>query len=171
MLFRSLPNRKFDSFLPFVPTTEEVAIFISTLTDLKVKAMVSLMYSAGLRIGEVCHLKCSDIDRKKMRIHISKGKNRSDRYAKLSPKILPLLEEYWRSYGKPNLYLFPKQNRNSYDKPIDTFFLLRHIHAHEERLGWQHRLTCHSFRHAFGSHLYEKGIDLLTLKTDGRAHV
>lgn len=44
------------------------------------------------------------------------------------------------------------------------FFLSRHIHAHEDRLGWERRLTCHSFRHAFGTHLYENGTDLLTIK-------
>lgn len=65
------------------------------------------MYSAGLRIGEVCNLKYKD---------------------------------------------------------IDTFFLSRHIYAHEKCLGWEHRLTCHSFRHAFGTHLYENGTDLLTIK-------
>lgn len=157
-----LPTRKFDTFLPFVPSKLEVATFISTLPDLKQKAMVSLMYSAGLRIGEVCRLKCSDIDRNNMRIHISSGKNRSDRFAKLSPKVLPLLEAYWLACGKPINYLFPKQS--GADQPIDTFYLSRHIHTHEERLGWEPRLTCHSFRHAFGTHLYENGADLLTIK-------
>ena len=160
-----LPSRKFDEYLPFVPTKQEVATFINTIPDLKVKAMVSLLYSAGLRIGEVCRLKCSDIDRKNMRIHISRSKNRSARYAKLSPKILPLLEEYWHSCGKPRSFLFPKQRKSRADEPIDTFFLSRHIHEHEEYLGWERRFTCHSFRHAFGTHLYENGADLLTIKT------
>lgn len=160
-----LPSRKFDDFLPFVPTKQELATFIHTIPDLKVKAMVSLLYSAGLRIGEVCRLKCSDIDRKHMRILISKGKNRSARYAKLSPKVLLLLETYWRSYGKPKTFLFPKQRASRSDEPIDTFFLSRHIHDHEARLGWDRRFTCHSFRHAFGTHLYEDGADLLTIKT------
>lgn len=160
-----LPSRKFDSFLPFVPTQKEVATFLSTLPDPKTKAMVALMYSAGLRVGEVCRLKCSDIDRENMRLHISLGKNRSARYAKLSPKVLPLLEDYWRSCGKPKTYLFPKQRKSGADKPIDTFFLSRNIHAHEDRLGWEQHLTCHSFRHAFGTHLYETGTDLLTIKT------
>jgi site-specific recombinase XerD len=158
-----LPTRKFDTYLPFVPSKLEVATFISSLPDLKQKTMVTLMYSAGLRISEVCQLKCSDIDRLNMRIHISKSKNRSDRFANLSPKVLPLLEKYWRTCGKPKNYLFPKQSGR--DKPIDTFFLSRHIHAHEERLGWERRLTCHSFRHAYGTHLYEDGTDLLTIKT------
>ena len=154
--------RKFDSYLPFVPSQEEVQIFISTLTDLKQKAMVSLMYSAGLRIGKVCHLKYKDVSREKMRIHITHGKNRSDRYAILSSQALDILTQYWLAYGKPKNWLFPKQG--GADKPIDTFYLSRHIHAHETRLGWDRRLTCHSFRHAFGTHLYENGTDLLTIK-------
>jgi integrase len=155
--------RKFDDYLPYVPSKEEVRTFISTLTDLKQKTMVCILYSAGLRIGEVCNLKCEDIDRKNMRIHITRGKNRTDRYAILSSKTLKLLEKYWYSCGKPQNYLFPKQSGK--DEPIDTFYLSRHIHAHEDRLGWKRRITCHSFRHGFGTHLYEKGTDLLTIKT------
>ena len=158
-----LPIRKFDTYLPLVPTKEEVATFISSIPDLKEKAMVSLLYSAGLRIGEVCHLKYKDIDRKSMRIHISHGKNRSDRYAILSSQALHILTEYWFAYDKPMDWLFPKQFKES-DKPIDTFFLSRRIMTHEDRLGWEHRITCHSFRHAFGTHLYENGTDLLTIK-------
>ena len=157
-----LPMRRFDEFLPFVPSQEETWLFISTIPDLKQKAMTALMYSSGLRIGEVCSLRYEDIQRKNMRIHIAHGKNRSDRYAILSKTALDILTQYWFSCGRPMGYLFPKQNGQ--DRPIDTFFLSRHIHAHEDRLGWPRRLTCHSFRHAFGTHLYENGVDLLTIK-------
>ena len=157
-----LPMRRFDEFLPFVPSQEETWLFISTIPDLKQKAMTALMYSSGLRIGEVCSLRYEDIQRKNMRIHITHGKNRSDRYAILSKTALDILTQYWFSCGRPMGYLFPKQNGQ--DRPIDTFFLSRHIHAHEDRLGWPRRLTCHSFRHAFGTHLYENGVDLLTIK-------
>lgn len=109
------------------------------MPDLKQKAMVALMYSSGLRIGELCHLRYEDIQRKSMHIHIRHGKNRSDRYAILS-----------------------KQSDSS--RPIDTFYLSRHIHDVEQSLGWEKRITCHSLRHAFGTHLYEDGIDLLTIK-------
>lgn len=159
-----VPMRKFDSYLPFVPTKEEVFTFISTIPDLKVKAMVVLLYSAGLRVGEVCHLKYQDIERKNMRIHISHGKNRTDRFAILSPNALEILSDYWRAYNKPMDWLFPKQHKQS-NKPIDTFFLSRHISNHEKRLGWEPRFTCHSFRHAFGTHLYESGTDLLVIKS------
>ena len=158
-----LPLRKFDEYLPFVPSKEETWQFISTMPDLKPQTMVALMYSSGLRIGEVCSLRYEDIQRKNMRIHISHGKNRHDRYAVLSKFALDLLTRYWMENGKPMGYLFPKQRGD--DRPIDTFFLSRHIHAHEDRLGWERRLTCHSFRHAFGTHLYENGTDLLTIKT------
>ena len=157
-----LPLRKFDTYIPFVPTKEEVWAFISTMPDLKQKTMVTIMYSSGLRIGEVCHLRYEHILRKQMRIYIPHSKNRSSRYAILSKKALDLLTDYWFAYGKPTGFLFPKQFDSS--KPIDTFFLSRHIHAHEDLLGWERRITCHSFRHAFGTHLYESGTDLMTIK-------
>ena len=94
-----VPTRKFDVYLPFVPTQDEAEKFISTLPDLKQQAMVSLMYSSGLRIGEVCHLRYEDVSRKLMRIHITHGKNRSDRYAVLSPRALDILTKYWYEFG------------------------------------------------------------------------
>lgn len=158
-----LPLRKFDTYLPYVPSKQETWHFISSMPDLKQRTMLTVMYSSGLRIGEVCSLRYEDVDRKRLRLHISHGKNRNDRYAILSKAALDLLTRYWFACGRPMGYLFPKQNGQ--DLPIDTFFLSRHIHAHEDRLGWPHRLTCHSFRHAFGSHMYEDGVDLLTIKT------
>jgi len=157
-----LPMRKFDSYLPYIPSQEETWQFISTIPDLKQKTMVAVMYSSGLRIGEVCNLRYEDISRSKMSIHIPHSKNRSDRYAELSDRALRLLTQYWREYGKPMGYLFPQKHNP--DKPIDTFYLSRHIHEHEDRLGWPRRLTCHTFRHAYGTHLYENGADLLMIK-------
>ena len=157
-----LPMRRFDEYLPFVPSKEETWQFISSMPDLKPKTMVTLMYSSGLRIGEVCRLRYEDVDRKHMRLHITHSKNRNDRYAILSKAALDLLTQYWFECGRPMGYLFPKQRGE--DRPIDTFYLSRHIHAHEDMLGWERRLTCHSFRHAFGTHLYENGTDLLTIK-------
>ena len=157
-----LPMRRFDTYLPYVPSQDEVWRFISTMPDLKQKTMTAVMYSSGLRIGEVYHLRYEDIDRKNLRIHIRHSKARQDRYAILSHTALELLTRYWFEYGRPMGWLFPKQS--GIDKPIDTFFLSRHIHAHEQRLGWPQRFTCHTFQHAFGTHLYENGTDLLTIK-------
>jgi site-specific recombinase XerD len=157
-----LPMRRFDEYLPYVPSQQETWHFISTMPGLKQKAMVALMYSSGLRIGEVCSLRYEDVSRSRMRVFVRHGKNRQSRYAILSKAALDILTLYWCSCGRPQGYLFPKQSGK--DEPIDTFFLSRHIHAHERRLGWPERITCHSFRHAFGTHLYENGTDLLTIK-------
>ena len=96
-----LPLRKFDTYMPFVPSKEEIWQFISTIPDLKVQTMVTLMYSSGLRIGEVCSLRYENIQRKNMRIHIPCCKNRQDRYAILSSHALDLLTRYWMECGKP----------------------------------------------------------------------
>ena len=157
-----LPMRKFDTYLPYVPTTEEVQLFINTLPTLKQKTMVALMYSAGLRVGEVCNLKYADIKRSAMRIHIAQAKNRSDRYAILSQKSLDMLTEYWYAYGKPTDWLFPAKQDPS--KPCKTGVFGYQVLQHRKKLGLNSKLNCHSFRHAFGTHLYEAGTDLLTIK-------
>ena len=114
-----LPMRKFDTYLPFVPTKEETKIFISTMTDMKPKAMVALMYSSGLRIGEVCNLRYEDIQRKNMRIHITHGKSRSDRYAILSKQALDILT----ATGLPveDLLATFFQNREILQNPLIPF--------------------------------------------------
>ena len=157
-----LPMRKFDVYLPYVPTIEEVQRFISTLPTLKQKAMVALMYSSGLRVGEVCNLKYSDIKRSSMRIHVAQAKNRSDRYAILSQKSLDILTDYWYAYGKPTEWLFPAKQDSS--RPCKTAILANQVLQHRKKLGLDPKLNCHSFRHAFGTHLYEAGTDLLTIK-------
>lgn len=75
-----LPKRKFDEYMPFIPSHMDTFSFISTIPDIKAKAFITLLYYAGLRSGEVQHLKCSDIEHSNMRIFIRKGKNRSSRY-------------------------------------------------------------------------------------------
>lgn len=157
-----LPMRRFDTYLPYVPTTQEVQLFINTLPTLKQKTMVALMYSAGLRVGEVCSLKYSDIKRSSMRIHVAQAKNRSDRYAILSQKSLDMLTEYWYAYGKPTKWLFPSKQDTS--RPCKTAILANQVLQHRKKLDLNPKLNCHSFRHAFGTHLYEAGTDLLTIK-------
>lgn len=158
-----LPMRRFDEYLPYVPSKSEAVLFISSISDLKMKALVCLLYSSGLRIGEACHLKYSDISRKDMRISISHSKNRSGRYAILSKNALSILTDYWFAYGRPTGWLFPSSRDPS--KPCHPNTVMRYMAKHEQSLGWEHRITTHSFRHAFGTHLYENGTDLLTIKS------
>lgn len=161
-----LPFRKFDSYIPFIPSREEMQAFLASINDLKWKAFCCLMFSAGLRVGEVSHLKCPDIEHSRNRIHIRASKNRSDRYAQLSQTAWQLILQYWYSLPsgrRPKDWLFPQ--KSCLDKPVDTQTVSYFICSHEKELGWPHRFTCHTFRHAFATYHYEDGTDLLTLKT------
>ncbi|MCI9152155.1 MAG: tyrosine-type recombinase/integrase [Lachnospiraceae bacterium] len=161
-----LPFRKFDSYLPFVPARAEMQLFLSSINDLKFKALLCLMFSSGLRIGEVRHLKCADIEHSRGRIFIRSSKNRSSRYAPLSEQAWQLILQYWYSFpaqNRPREWLFPQKRDPS--KPIDHQRVPDFIRSHEKKLGWQHRFTCHTFRHAFATYHYEDGTDLLTLKS------
>ena len=144
-----LPMRRFDSFLPYVPSQKDIWLFISSIEDLRFKAIVALMYSAGLRSGEVRHLKYSDISRENMRIHIRHSKSRSDRYAILSEAALSILTEYWFAYGKPTDWLFPSShlNKNGQIVPVSSQYMSSYIRDQEEFLGWEHKITAHTFRH------------------------
>lgn len=157
-----LPMRRFDSYLSYVPSQKETWAFIHSFSNLKHKAILSLMYSAGLRVGEVCALRYEDISRSSMRIHIRHSKARSDRYAILSRNALDILTQYWFHAGRPTGFLFP--SRNDPARPMASYTVNQFIFAKEKQLGLKHQLTCHSFRHAFGTHLYENGADLLTIK-------
>lgn len=160
-----LPKRKFDSYLPYIPSQKDTWTFISTIPDKKARAFITLMYSAGLRVGEVRHLKCADIEHSKNRILIRHSKNRSSRYAILSNIAWNTILEYWYSFPvkeRPRDWLFT-QTRHK-DRPIDHQRIPDFLKKHEQSLGWEHRISCHTFRHAFGTHLYENGTDLLTIK-------
>jgi len=157
-----LPLRKFDIYLPKVPSQAEARHFIETLPNLKHKAIVAVMYSAGLRVSEVVYLNYSDVSREDMRIHIAPSKNRSERFAILSQNALGILTQYWKAYDKPRGWLFPSTQKDN--SPIATYTVNRIVNEHIDRLGWSQELNCHSFRHAFGTHSYENGVDLLTLQ-------
>lgn len=157
-----LPPRRFNTFIPFVPTKEEISSYLSDIPDLKEKTMVVLMYSSGLRLGEVCSLRYEDIDRKQMRIHIRHSKNRSARYAILSRYALDLLTSYWFQCGRPREWLFPACRKKG--APYNPTAFSNKFVKYRKKFHWNQELTCHSFRHAFGTHLYENGTDLLTIK-------
>lgn len=127
-----LPKRKFDTYVPYVPTKQETMDFISTMPNLKWRTMLAVLYSAGLRIGELCNLRYDDISRSTMRIHIRHSKSRMERYAMLSELALDLLTKYWFDYGEPREWLFPMKTDMS--KPINTSVLSKYIHEYEQRL-------------------------------------
>ena len=156
-----VPRMKYNTPLPFILTKEDALTFIDTIPNLKEKALICLLYSSGLRISEVCHLRVEDIRSGTQQIFIRKSKNRADRYAALSPLALIILRNYWLTHGRPSGWLFPGQKS---DSSITTVTAGVYIKNHLKKLGWTYPVTSHTFRHSFATHHYEQGTDLLTFQ-------
>jgi integrase/recombinase XerD len=146
---------KMDKKLPVVLSMEEVHRIISCAHNLRHKTLLSLIYSGGFRLGEALHLKLCDIDSERMMIHIKGAKGRKDRYTLLSIKALAILREYYRVYT-PKVYLFEGPNGGCYS-PRSVQNVVRLAVA---RAGINKRITPHSLRHSFATHLLENGTDL-----------
>jgi site-specific recombinase XerD len=156
-----IPFMKITTYLPIVLTQKEVHYFIDTLANLKHKTYVALLYSAGLRVSELRHLRYEDVDRNSMRLYIRNTKSRSDRYAILSENALQILTDYWYAFGRPKEWLFPGSNPV---KPVASFTISTVVKNHVSSLNLNQKITPHTFRHAFGTHLYEQGTDLLMIQ-------
>ena len=135
--------------LPMVLSPEEVARLLDAAPGLKYKAALSVAYGAGLRASEVVSLKTSDIDSKRMLIRVEQGKGRKDRNVMLSPHLLNLLRAWWKA-THPQGWLFPGQNRVN---PLTTRQLNRACHAAVHMAGIKKRVSLHTLRHSFASHL------------------
>lgn len=141
--------------LPTVLNTEEITVILRATNNLKHRAILTVIYSAGLRIGELVQLKIKDIDSSRMQIRIEQGKGKKDRYTLLSPKTLDLLRIYFKAY-QPKEYLFEGQEGGQYSaRSIQTFF--REI---SKKVGIKKRVSVHTLRHSFATHLLENGTDL-----------
>ena len=146
--------------LPVVLSPEEVARFLEAAPGLKYRAALSVAYGAGLRVAEVASLKVSDIDSARMVIRVEQGKGRKDRYVMLSPHLLELLRAYWKA-ARPQGWLFPGQNRVN---PLSTRQLNRACHAAAAVAGIDKRVSPHTLRHSFATHLLEQKVDIRVIQ-------
>jgi site-specific recombinase XerD len=141
--------------LPNVLSEEEVLSILKSTDNLKHRAMLSLIYSSGLRLGELINLKLPDIDSKRMLVIVKQGKGKKDRVTLLSVKILQLLREYFKKY-KPREYLFEGQFGEQYS-PTSVQKVFRMA---KQKAGIKKKATVHTLRHSFATHLLERGTDL-----------
>src|SRR5499425_2955782 len=145
---------------PVVLSPDEVARFLEAAPGIKYKAAFSVAYGAGLRVSEVAALKVSDIDSKRMILRIEQGKGRKDRYAMLSPTLLELLRDWYR-VARPQGWLFAGQNPTN---PLTARQLTRACHAAAEMADLKKRVTPHTLRHSFATHLLEQNIDIRVIQ-------
>ena len=124
----------------------------------------SVAYGAGLRASEVVSLKVSDIDSARMLLRVEQGKGRKDRYAMLSPMLLDILREWWR-IGRPCAWLFPGQNPVN---PMTTRQLNRVCHMAAQLAEISKRVSTHTLRHSFATHLLEQDIDIRVIQVASR---
>ncbi len=148
--------------LPIILSRDEVSWLLAATVSLKYKAAFSIAYGAGLRRSEVLALKISDIDSKRMTLHVEQGKGRKDRYAMLSPVLLKILRDWWQAGQAKGLllaggWLFPGQNPVN---PLRGRQLSRAICAAAVTAEIEKRVTMHLLRHSFATHLLEQKVDI-----------
>ena len=148
--------------LPDILSPDEVKRLIAAAGNLKHQTALALAYATGLRVNEVVHLKVSDIDSQRMTLRVEQGKGQKDRYALLSPVLLERLRVWWRvarAQGKmlDGGWLFPGMDPIQH---LSTRQLNRAIHAAADEAGIDKRISMHSLRHAFATHLLEQEVDI-----------
>ena len=146
--------------LPVVLSPEEVARLLDAAPGLKYKAALSVAYGAGLRAAEVVSLKVADIDSKRMIIRVEQGKGGKDRYVMLSPHLLELLRTWWRA-ARPQGWLFPGRDPA---QSMTTRQLNRACHAAAQMAEINKRVSLHTLRHSFATHLLEQNTDVRVIQ-------
>ncbi len=141
--------------LPVVLSQQEVERLIAVTTNLKHKTILLLIYSAGLRLGELLNLKLGDIDSAAMRLHIRCAKGKKDRYVMLSENVLNYLRQYYQHYH-PKDYVFEGQHGGQYSpKSVQNTFKRA-----MQKANIRKKATVHTLRHSFATHLLDNGTDI-----------
>jgi site-specific recombinase XerD len=157
---QSLAPVKQPRTLPVVLGPDELARFFAAITNLKHRALLMTAYAAGLRVSEVTRLRVADIDSARMVIRVRHGKGQKDRYVMLSPRLLEVLRAYWKAARPPD-FLFPGAVA---DRPLTTGSVRKVCYRARIAAGLDKRVTVHTLRHSFATHLLEAGTDLRTIQ-------
>jgi Site-specific recombinase XerD len=151
----SIERPRKEKYLPEVLSEEEVVQIFNATDNLKHKAIFMTIYSAGLRISEAINLKLKDIDSQRMQIHVVQAKGKKDRYTLLGEKTLEMLRKYVLEY-KPRVWLFEGQKGEQYSASS----IQANLKLAVDKTGIKKRITVHTLRHSFATHLLEAGTDI-----------
>jgi integrase/recombinase XerD len=151
--------------LPKILSPEDVARLINSATTPFYRTILMTLYATGVRRAELAHLKVSDVDSRRMVIHVQGGKGRKDRDVMLSPKLLEALREHWRGLRrKPKVWLFPGNRWHTAERPITSKIVWTACRQAATRAGLGNDIHPHTLRHCFATHLLEAGADLRTIQ-------
>jgi len=156
-----IPYPKRPKTFPVVLTMQEVLTLFATIRSPKYKAILATAYGAGLRISEVCALKPMDIDSQRMLIHVRLGKGNKDRYVLLGETALALLRDYYKTARRKGVYLFPGYKPQS---PLCPAAVRKVMKKALRKAGLSKKITFHTLRHSFATHLLESGYDIRVIQ-------
>ncbi|MBC8426040.1 site-specific integrase [bacterium] len=156
-----IPWPKVARKLPDILSGSEVLALLKAIESIKYRAIVTTAYGAGMRVSEACKLQVADIDSKRMLLHIRQGKRKKDRYVMLAEQLLLCLRHYYLSERPTGPWLFPGKDAG---KPIGSRGVSDAVREAAESCGIRKRVTPHSMRHAFATHLLETGTDIRTIQ-------
>jgi integrase/recombinase XerD len=155
-IIEHIPYPRHEQKLPVVLSPAEVAALFQNTPNLKHRAILMTLYAAGLRVSEVINLRVTDIDRQRQLIFIRQGKGHKDRQLMLSPKLLEILQLYWKRY-RPMTWLFPGQCP---ERPITQTTVWRICQQARAEAQLAKPVSPHTLRHCFATHLLEAATDL-----------
>lgn len=171
-LVMRIPYGRREKHFPMVLSVSEMLAILAALESLRDRVLVTVLYSAGLRLGEVCRLRVENIDSARMLLHIRQAKGHKDRYVPLSPIALELLREWWRQTmrrTRPTGLLFPCAKDPLH--PIHHSTVQRALKLAVRRAGLTKRVSPRTLRHSFATHLMEQGMNMRVIQTLlGHAH-
>lgn len=152
------PDRR-EYKIPVVLSKNEVARLLDTIDNIKHRAIITIIYSAGLRLNEALNLKISDVDSERMVLKITQSKGKKDRYVMLSQKLLQLLRQYY-VHHRPKIYLFEGQYGNMYSPRSVQAIFKKAL----KKAAISKPVTVHTLRHSFATHLLESGTDIRVIQ-------
>jgi len=156
-----MPRMRVPMHVPVVLTPAEVSRLMAALPTDKHRALVMLAYGAGLRVSELCRLRVDDIDAKRMLLHVRPSKRGRERHVMLSPKLLAALRAYWKTSRPKGPHLFPGRGGQA---TLTRETVFRAIRKAARVAGLSQRVSPHTLRHCFATHLLDAGTDLRTLQ-------